>query len=322
MINIGLIGYSNIAKNKIIPTLLRNRKFKIYAIASNSKTINDRKLKNIFHNSYEEVIQNNNIDLVYISLPNSLHYKYTKQSLLNSKNVIIEKPICLNLKNAKELVNIAKKRKLFLIESFQFLHHSQLKYIKNYIRDNKLGKVSYMTSTFTIPHFKNKDNIRYKKRLAGGSLYDLGVYPIRVSTYFLGILNCLYSNLCISKKYNIDTSGHALLFNKTNKNFSQINFGFGINYQCSINISFENCRIYVPRIFTCPKEIRPEISFYFNNKKKLIKLGKSDHFKNLFDYIANSINNKTNFNIEYQNSILQTKLLEDVKLKSKKTYVE
>ena len=148
IINIGILGTASIAKRSVIPAIVSlPRLFNLSGIASRdfskSKSIAlPYKCKS--YGSYETLLADPTIDAVYIPLPNSLHYPFVLSALENKKHVFVEKSLGCNLFEVEEMVALALKNKLALLENFQFRFHSQLKAIKDLIEKNIL--VNYVQS--------------------------------------------------------------------------------------------------------------------------------------------------------------------------------
>ena len=129
-INIGVLGCANIAKTHLIPNLLNlNSHYNLVGIASRT----EKKAKNfakMFDTKcffeYDDLLDIKHLDAVYIPLPNSLHYEWIKKSLNKGIHVLVEKSLSCSYKEVLELNNIAKEKKLVLIENFQFRFHKQL----------------------------------------------------------------------------------------------------------------------------------------------------------------------------------------------------
>ncbi len=168
---------------------------------------------NYHANDFEQVIRSNVFDTIYLAIPNSLHYEYAKMALENGKNVICEKPLASNLKEAKELVSLASKNKLFLFDAITTLHGLAYKQLKDDIKS--IGKIKTVDVTYCCLSSKYErflegeeiTNLSYK--YCGGSLMDLGVYNISFITGLFGLPKAVkyYPNM----QKNVDTSGIAIL---------------------------------------------------------------------------------------------------------------
>ena len=317
LINIGIMGYASIAKIKVIPALLSMpHKFKINAIASRGRkneNVIKNKLKVGFYDDYEKLIQDENIQAIYLPLPNSFHAKWIEKSLQKNLHVIVEKPLACNSNDVNRLNKIASEKDLVLIENFQFRFHKQLSIIKNLVDNGKIGEIRCLRSSFGFPPFDDSDNIRYSKELGGGSLLDAGVYPIKISSIFLNDdISVSSSTLYYDKSLGVDIWGGGYLVQKNGKLFSQISFGFDNFYQCNLEILGSKGKIIADRIFTAPAKEKQIIRLQTPDSEKNIQIPPDDHFVNMFHHFYNLIFTKKGIEKEYKQNILQGKLIQEM----------
>jgi len=153
------------------------------------------------------------IDTVYIAVPNFLHFEYCKKALEKGLNVIVEKPMTTNYRQAKELSDLAKEKKLFLFEAITTLYFENYKKIKDWI--GKIGDVKLVQSQYSqyssrYDAFKRGEILPvFDPEKAGGALMDLGLYNLH---YVLGLFGKpenvkYYANI----ERNIDTSGILMI---------------------------------------------------------------------------------------------------------------
>ena len=319
-INIGILGCADIAKRFIIPTLKEMNEFKIIGIASRTKEKAkefSKKFKiNAFY-SYESLLDNQKLDAVYIPLPNSLHYEWTKKAFEKNLNVLVEKPMALEFKEVVELNNLAKKKSLVLIENFQFRFHEQILCLKNLVRSGKIGSLRNIKSYFGFPIFNDKNNIRYKKDLGGGALLDVGAYPLKISQIFLGqdisIKNAI---LEIPNDKEVDFWGSATVKQNNGNLVSQIAFGFDSFYQNSIELWGSKGRLHTNRVFTSPPGFVTSINIETDEGLDVLKIKKDNHFKNILKYFYNQIISKEFVKDEYKQNINQARLIKELKEKA------
>ena len=147
-------GYSSFLKRRIIPSIKRNDKIE-YFICSKSQKRNTK--EKVLFNDYLQSLKVVKPDLVYISLINSLHFKYAKILIKKGFNVIVDKPIALSFRQTKELVGLAKKKNLFLAESTLFNYHKVFDRMLNLSSGKK--NIKMIQSYFHIPvkYLKNAD---------------------------------------------------------------------------------------------------------------------------------------------------------------------
>jgi predicted dehydrogenase len=130
------------------------------------------------HGSYEDLLADAEVDVIYISLPNTLHCEWTIKAAEAGKHVLCEKPIVPTLAELDQVEAAAQANNVTIFEAFMHLHHPQTLKVKAMIQAGKLGNVQLINSWFAyyLPP-DDRQNIRLNPDLAGGSLWDVGVYP-------------------------------------------------------------------------------------------------------------------------------------------------
>ena len=130
------------------------------------------------YGSYEEMLADPEIDVIYNSLPNSLHCEWTVKAAEAGKHVLCEKPLVTTLTELDQIEAAAKANNVTIFEAFMYLHHPQTLKVKEIIGTGQLGELRLINSWFNfyLPP-ENSVNIRLNPNLAGGSLWDVGVYP-------------------------------------------------------------------------------------------------------------------------------------------------
>ena len=206
-INWGLIGLGNISN--IFGEAFQNTKnSNLLAIASkNDQRLNTFKQKyfiesNFCFKDYERLIKCDKVDVVYISLPNSFHKEWIDKCLFYKKKFLVEKPAFNNFKDAKEVEDKILKEENFFSEGFMYKFNPQFKKIIELVRNNEIGKIISIKSTFGVNlitkkkffFFEKKRKIDpkgrlFSKKLGGGCILDLGCYPISFSTSLISLQN-------------------------------------------------------------------------------------------------------------------------------------
>lgn len=128
------------------------------------------------YGSYEEMLNDPQVELVYVASPHSHHYEHAKLCLEHGKHVLVEKAFTVNAKQAEELIHIAEKKGLLLTEAIWTRYMPSRKMIDELVASGVIGKVTSLTANlgYVLPHIERMQ----KPELAGGALLDLGVYPI------------------------------------------------------------------------------------------------------------------------------------------------
>lgn len=137
------------------------------------------------HRTYNDLLNDPEIDAIYNPLPNSLHAEWTIRALQAGKHVLCEKPFASNATQAQEMASVARERGLVLSEAFAYRYHPLTARVKEIIAGGELGTIKHIRAQFgfLLP-FPN--NIRFKYELAGGALMDCGCYPVSLVRYMAG----------------------------------------------------------------------------------------------------------------------------------------
>lgn len=136
--------------------------------------------------SYEDVINDPDVDVVYIGLTHNFHFEYTKKCLDAHKPVLCEKPLVITQKQAVELVSLAKKNNTFLMEAMWTRCMPAYLKAKEWIKFGRIGQVKLITANFSYHVPYDPYNRIYSKETQGGSLYDVGIYPIDFAMGIIG----------------------------------------------------------------------------------------------------------------------------------------
>ena len=184
---IGILGAGNIAV-KMAKTVSGMKDVENYAVAArNLERAQAFARENGVakaYGSYEEMLADPQIDLVYIATPHSHHYLHAKMCLEAGKNVLCEKAFTVNADQARKLFALAKEKNLLITEAIWTRYMPSRKMINEIIESGVIGEVTSVTANLNYT-ISNVERIR-KPELAGGALLDVGVYPINFASMVLG----------------------------------------------------------------------------------------------------------------------------------------
>jgi predicted dehydrogenase len=127
---------------------------------------------------YEALLADPEIEAVYIPLPNALHAEWTKKAADAGKHILCEKPLTQSASTAAEVVAYCRAKKVSLMDGFMWPHHARSARIRQSIEAGDIGEVRHVASTFTFTLAPEAPNVRFSADLAGGSLLDVGCYPV------------------------------------------------------------------------------------------------------------------------------------------------
>jgi hypothetical protein len=289
-----ILGYSNLVKKKILPIF---RKYKInYSIASKSQIINDKFCKLKFK-CYNDALNTSAADIVYISLANIDHYFWANKALKKNYHVIVDKPITLNLDQAKKLIHLAREREKLIAESIFFNCNMQYK-ILNHLISNK--SINHININFVYP-YPSKRKILISKKTGGGIIFDALPYVAAIGR--------IYCKTDLLKIYKIIKKNNKGLPTKCNlllkfKNCTMACYlSFGIEYDNQLAFFSKNMNVKINRAFSVPINTKMTIEYNHHNteyKKKIFTDSSFEKF--FFEIVKNIKNNKLN---NYYSSILK-----------------
>jgi xylose dehydrogenase (NAD/NADP) len=184
----GLLSTARI-NSVLIPAIRGSRRNQLVAVASRSqdqagafarKWDIPRAL-----GTYEALLADPEIDVLYIPLPNHLHAEWTIKALRAGKHVLCEKPLGLNTHEVDEMAAAARETGRVLAEGFMYRHHPQTLNARELVESGVLGQIRSLRGSFSFP-MEREDDIRWEKDKGGGSLWDVGCYPVNYIRYLLG----------------------------------------------------------------------------------------------------------------------------------------
>lgn len=139
------------------------------------------------YDSYEALVNDPKIDVVYIATPHNLHYENTMLCLQHHKAVLCEKPMGINSAQVEAMIAEATKRKLFLMEAVWTRFMPGIEKVLELLQEKTIGEITHIKADFGFRTKFDAESRLYNKKLAGGSLLDIGIYPIFISLLALGI---------------------------------------------------------------------------------------------------------------------------------------
>lgn len=209
---IGIIGCGWIAEKMAI-TLQGMEKVEAYAIASRdlnkAETFAQKWNFTRAYGSYEEMLDDELVDLVYIATPHSHHYAHTRLSLLKGKPVLCEKAFTANAKEAEELLQLAKEKNLFLTEAIWTRYMPLSQTICELVDNGAIGRPQLLTANLCYPNY-HKERM-HKPELAGGALLDLGVYTLNFAAMVFGTDIIRTTSACIKTDTGVDAQNSITL---------------------------------------------------------------------------------------------------------------
>ena len=308
MLNVCLIGYgywgSKLARN-IQNSGFFNLKF---IVDKNQKNLSSAKKLygySLFFNNYKKILNNSNIDLVIISTPTLTHYNISKKMLLAKKNILVEKPIALNSRQVISLENIAKQNKKKIFVDYPFLFSGGVKYIKEIMQKNTLGKIQEIVS------FREQAPIRKDSNV----IWDLAVHDISIFTYLLQKLPYKISTIKQKNYKNVllDTAIINLKY-KNNLNILIKNSWISPTKIRLIKIKFEKGTIYYDENESLYKVkiFKNKTNNHWDYTQFIPEIDLSEPLSEMLRYIYFSIKKNKNIIFKKKFNLVITQLLEKI----------
>ena len=285
-----LLGHSNIAKKRYIKTFIKK---KIpFCVASRSC---NNKIKGAYKqfDNYNEAIKFSDANIVYISLPNSLHFYWSKQALLNGYHLVVDKPITVKLGQIKKLIKIAQKKNLLISEATFFNYHKQFEFIRK--KCGNFNDIQQILVNFTIPMPK-KSSLLLSKKFNGGVIMDMGPYVSSIKRIFFK--DKYIKKYLILKKNSSDLIISLDILLKYKTKIFIGTFKFGGDYKNNIFIKCKNKSIEADRLFSPPDDKLLKIKVGTSDNIKIFNIKKHNCFQDYFFEVLKNLEDK---NFDYYN---------------------
>lgn len=293
-VRFGIIGCSRVAKKAMLPAMNDAKMAEIGMIGSRSpeKALEfSKEFGCNSYGSYRDVLRNENIDAVYISLPVGSHEEWTTKSAEAGKHVLCEKSSTTSLASAKRMVAACRKNNIRLLEGFSFRYHPQHKKVIGLIKQGLLGDLLMFHGYFGFP-FPDNDNIRLKKELGGGVLNDSACYPIYASRMlFEEEPLSVVCKLKMDAQLGVDIKADILLTYSDGK-VAFISSAFGAYFQSTYSLWGSKSYLSMKRAYAVPKDMKTSILLNADNKISEIIVTPEDHFRLMVDDFCREILNR------------------------------
>ncbi|RKE21296.1 Gfo/Idh/MocA family protein [Streptomyces sp. TLI_171] len=260
-LRIGVLGCAEIARRRMLPAIAAQPGLRLAAIASRDP----ERAKPLAEQygcravtGYRALVEDPDVDAVYVPLPIALHADWTAAALEAGKHVLAEKPLTADPQSTLALQRLAERRGLVLRENVMFVHHPVHEQVRRLVADGAIGELRMFSAAFAVPALPPTD-IRHRPELGGGALLDVGYYPVRAALHLLGPqLTVAGAALHRGGSGAVDTSGTALLLAPGGV-LGQLAFGMDHAYRNSYELWGSTGRIRVDRAFTPPADTAPGV---------------------------------------------------------------
>jgi predicted dehydrogenase len=226
------------------------------------------------YGSYESLVQDKNIDVIYIATPHSHHHENTILCLNNDKAVLCEKAFAVNTRQTIEMIDLAKKKKIFLMEALWTKFIPQYKRLMEILHEKKLGEIKSVLIDFGFRPRTPVPERLFDPELAGGTILDIGIYNVFMAMSVLGRPDAIEAHMTPAAT-GIDEQC-AVLFKYNNGAMAQLFSSFVSHLPTEANINGTNGRIKLTNRFYAPEST---IEYYAErfDSRELVEIKKHYH---------------------------------------------
>ncbi len=327
MIRFGILGTSNYAIRSFIGPANKISNCEIFGVASrDEKRAKEYALNNkipLFFSDYSDLLQSNEIEAVYIPLINSIHKEWIIKAANAGKHILVEKPICLNVKEGSEIKRSIEENNVFLLEGAMIQHHSFVEIMKTIIDKETYGKLKvFETNIHILQNLEN--NFRLENQLGGGVFMDMAPTWLTVVQRILGLNYVSYlgiSDYNGPNKIDVDFKAEINLSSNIRCLFS---CSFTKNFKANFLFKFENAEIEI-KDFLRPaigeNKLILDILYYDAGiKPEKIKIKAENYYLNQLLFFISVIKGIKN-NISIEESIQRIALIEKIYTDSQKRII-
>jgi xylose dehydrogenase (NAD/NADP) len=300
-LNWGLLSTAKINQALIKP-LTASKRTRLLAVASRSISTADAYARewNIphAHGSYEALLADPEIDVIYNSLPNHLHAEWTIKALQAGKHVLCEKPFALTLADVDAMSQAGRETGRVLAEAFMYRHHAQTLKAKEIVDSGILGKLQLIRGTFTFAISREGD-IRLKKETGGGSIWDVGCYPISFTRMIVGAEPVEVFGWQVTGQGGVDESFFGQMRFEGGIH-AQFDSGFKSPFRTMIEIVGTEATLNIPSPFKPGKAT--EIFLLRGEKQEIIKIKSGELYLGEVEDICDAVTQNKPPRISHQDS--------------------
>jgi D-xylose 1-dehydrogenase (NADP+, D-xylono-1,5-lactone-forming) len=266
----GVISSAQIGLNQVIPAIQNSSNGRVVCLGTPHPDRVEKRASKLdiprIHDSYAAVLDDPEVEAVYIPLPNSMHREWTIRAAEQGKHVLCEKPLGLTAAECREMIEACSRHKVLLMEAFMYRFHPQQAVIQEALRSGGLGTLKMVRGAFTFRlNLEDLSNIRLSRELWGGALMDVGCYCINAArAYFGAEPHSVLATARIPPELGVDTTLHVLLEFETG--VSPFVVSLEMASQPQIEIVGDQGRLEVPNCFT-PGDAPPAMALTTGGKR-------------------------------------------------------
>jgi len=313
-VNWGVIGVGRICRGRGLAGIAAANNARIYALASRSQGENFKACVEMYkpektYSDYDEMLDDPNVDAVYIALPSALHCEWTVKAADKKKHIMCEKPLASNEEQVNKMIKACEENGVKLLEGYAYLNSPVTQKVMSMIEEGKLGNIRLIAAhSSVLPGWEPDDNCM-KFALGGGTTYEMTGYPVSLISRVMRkdpLEIWAYGDIpkgcevditmCFAMRFDgpVLVTGHSSHIGAPNRHY---------------NITGDKGRITVNNCFNMPKTIE----FYDENgKQEIIDFPYVDQFKLQFEHFGRCVLENETPNITYDDMRLNARILSEM----------
>jgi len=293
--NWGILGPGFIATRALIPAIQEASGSHMLAVASsNSERAREVAFRfgiERFYSDYQTLVNDPDVDAVYIALPNHLHREWTIRAAAAGKHVLCEKPLALDAAECNEMIIACQQAHVLLMEAVMYRFHPRMIYLKQMLVAHDLGDARFVHAAFSF-NFNSPGNYRAYKQFGGGALLDVGSYCVNAARWLIGSEPVSSQVMVSYNQESIDLNTSALLRFSTDVT-AHIQCSFVAAEHQVIEVVGTSGAITAPFAFTAWRDDRTVLTIQRGSVFEQREFAPSDPYKRMVEHFATSVMEKT-----------------------------
>jgi predicted dehydrogenase len=238
------------------------------------------------YGSYEALLGDSEIDVVYIPLPNGMHAEWAIKAAKAGKHVLCEKPLSVGVAEVDAMSQAASQAGVVLAEALMYRHHPQTLRVKEVLDSGAIGDVVVVSGSFTIDLSDDPGNIRLNPSLGGGSIWDVGSYPISYARFLVGAAPVEVYGRQVTSATGVDEVFVGQM-HFSDGVFAQVDCGFCSPYRTRLDVIGKKGAITIPHPFE--PDLHAEISLELKDATQTISVEGQDLYIGEIEDMADAI---------------------------------
>jgi len=252
-VQFGIVGAGRISANALVPALAAAANAELAAAASRDLARAEALKPQRAYAGYDALLEDPDVEAVYIGTHNGLHHPLTIQALECGKHVLCEKPLACNASQCREMADAARQHQRHLMEAFMYRYHPQIAFFVDQIREGVIGDVMTVEVAFSA-HFGVATDVRFNPDWGGGAVLDIGSYCVNACRLvFEDVPQFVTAMAAIHPVHRVDMSLHGVL-NFGGDRFGVISCGFDAGFRNHVLACGTRGTLTMPRAFASSRE--------------------------------------------------------------------